>query len=121
VTVPGAPTSPTATAGNTQASVSFTVPASNGGSAITGYTVTSSPAGGVDSHAGTTATTHVVTGLTNGIAYTFTVVETNAAGSSLASDPSNSVTPATVPGAPTNATATPGNVQASVTFTAPVS
>ena len=37
-TVPGAPTGVAATAGNAQASVSFTAPA-DGGSAITGYTV----------------------------------------------------------------------------------
>ena len=46
---PDAPTGATATAGNGQASVSWTAPADNGGSAITGYTVTSSP-GGVDLH-----------------------------------------------------------------------
>ena len=42
-TVPGAPTGVSAVAGNTQATVSFSAPASNGGSAITSYTVTSSP------------------------------------------------------------------------------
>ncbi len=41
-TVPGAPTAAHATAGPNQAAVSFTAPASNGGSAITGYTVTAS-------------------------------------------------------------------------------
>jgi len=94
---------------------------SNGGSAITGYTVTSSPAGGVDSQAGSTATTHLITGLTNGTAYTFTVVAANAVGTSAASAPSNSVTPAGVPGPPTGVSATPGNTQATVAFTAPVS
>ena len=88
--VPGAPTMGTATAGDTQASVTFTAPGSNGGAAITGYTVTSSPGG----FTGTGANSPViVTGLTNGTAYTFTVTATNSAGTGSASSASNSVTP----------------------------
>jgi hypothetical protein len=120
-TVPGAPTIGMATGGDAQASVSFTAPASNGGSPITGYTVTSSPGG----FTGTgTASPIAVTGLTNGTAYTFKVTATNAVGTGAASAASNSVTPAaptTVPGPPTIGTATGGNGQASVTFTAPAS
>ncbi|MFN9689384.1 MAG: fibronectin type III domain-containing protein, partial [Bacteroidota bacterium] len=67
-TVPGAPTSVVATAGNTTASVAFVVPSSNGGSVITGYTVTSNPAGGTATGLSSPLT---VTGLTNGTAYTF--------------------------------------------------
>jgi len=118
---PDAPTAPTATAGNAQATVSFSAPAFNGGSAITGYTVTSSPAGGTDINAGTTATTHTITGLTNGSAYTFTVSATNAIGTGADSTPSSPVTPITVPGAPTGVSATAGNAQATVYFTAPAS
>lgn len=92
-TVPGAPTSVVATAGNGSASVTFKAPVSNGGSTITGYTVTSIPAGGVDIHAGTTSLTHTITGLKNGTFYTFTVKATNAVGTSVASAPSNSVFP----------------------------
>lgn len=94
ITVPGAPTIGAATGGNAQATVTFAAPASNGGAAITGYTVTSSPAGGVDSNAGTTGLSHTITGLTNGTAYTFTVTATNSQGSGAASAASNPVTPA---------------------------
>jgi RHS repeat-associated protein len=122
VTVPGVPVIGTATAGNTQATVTFTAPVSDGGSAITGYTVISSPAGGVDSNAGTTSLNHVITGLTNGKSYTFTVKASNAAGTSAASTASNRVVPAlTVPAAPVIGVATGGNAQATVVFSAPAS
>jgi len=60
-----------------------------------------------------------VTGLTNGTKYTFTVTATNAIGTGPPSQPSNAVTPATVPGAPSIGTATAGNAQATVPFTPP--
>jgi uncharacterized protein (TIGR02145 family) len=73
-----------------QSSVAFTAPASNGGTDITGYTVTSSPGGFSATGASSPL---VVTGLTNGTAYTFTVVATNAVGNSVASAASGAVTP----------------------------
>jgi hypothetical protein len=92
ITVPDAPTIGTATAGDTQVSVSFTAPAFNGGSTITGYTVTSSPG----NFTGSGATSPIiVTGLTNSTAYTFTITATNIVGTSTASAASNSVTPNT--------------------------
>lgn len=118
-TAPGAPTGVTATAGNGQATVGWTAPASNGGSAITGYTVTSSPGGFTATTAGPTSA--IVTGLTNGTTYTFTVTATNAIGTGPASPASPSVTPATVPGAPTSVNAVPGDGQAAVSWTAPAS
>jgi hypothetical protein len=91
--VPGAPTSPVATAGNASASVAFTAPAYTGypANAITGYRVTSSPGG----FTGTGLTSPVtVTGLTNGTAYTFTVAAQNVNGYGPESVASSSVTPA---------------------------
>lgn len=90
ISVPDAPTIGLAIAGEGQVSVAFTPPGNNGGSAITGYTVTSNPGGITGTGAGSPIT---VTGLTNGIAYTFTVIATNAAGNSIASAASNAVIP----------------------------
>ncbi len=88
--VPGAPTNVTAVAGNGEATVSFTAPADNGGSPITGYVVTSDP----DNITATgIATTITVTGLTNGTAYTFSVQASNGVGYGMASAASNAVTP----------------------------
>ncbi|ODU66499.1 MAG: hypothetical protein ABT16_01590 [Rhodanobacter sp. SCN 65-17] len=87
---PAAPTGASATAGDTQASVSFAAPTNTGGAPISSYTVTSSPGGFTATGSASPIT---VTGLTNGTAYTFTVTATNTAGTGPASTPSNAVTP----------------------------
>lgn len=89
--VPAAPVIGTATAGNTEASVTFTAPANTGGAAISGYTVTANPGGLTGTGASSPIT---VTGLSNGLAYTFTVTASNSAGTGSASAASNAVTPA---------------------------
>ena len=116
-TAPGTPTSVVATAGAAQISVAFT-PSTSGGTA-TSYTATC----GTKTATGT-ASPLVVTGLTNGTAYTCTVTATNTSGTSAASSSSASVTPTaavTAPGAPTIGTVTAGKARASVAFTAPSS
>ncbi|HEY0520540.1 MAG TPA: peroxidase family protein, partial [Ilumatobacteraceae bacterium] len=121
---PDAPTIGTATAGAGQATVNWTAPANNGGSAITGYSVrvvnaaTNAQVGALRP-AAATATSLVVTGLTNGTSYSFQVSATNAVGSGAFSALSTPVTLASVPDAPTVGTATPGNAQATVNWTAP--
>ncbi|HEU4511886.1 MAG TPA: fibronectin type III domain-containing protein [Nocardioidaceae bacterium] len=93
---PDMPSDVLATYGNASAQITWTAPRDNG-SPITGYVVTASPGGSKVAVGGDT-TTATVTGLTNGVPYTFTVVATNAVGTSLVSATSNRVTPATTPG-----------------------
>ena len=123
MTVPGTPTMGTVTSGNTLVAVTWTDPTSNGGSTITSYIVTPY-IGGIAQTAqsfNSSATTGVVTGLTNGTSYTFTVAAINGVGESAQSGSSSSVTPATAPGAPTIGTATAATASASLTWTAPAS
>ena len=89
-TIPSAPSSPVATPGISGASVSFTLPASDGGSPIIRYTVTSNP-GGISAIGAASPIT--VSGLTNGVTYTFTVTATNINGVSAPSGASNTVIP----------------------------
>lgn len=97
---PGAPTAVSAVAGNAQAVVSFTAPASVGGGPITSYTATSSPGGLTATGAASPLT---VTGLTNATPYTFTVTASNGA-TGPASVASAAVTPSALVLALTNRT-----------------
>jgi hypothetical protein len=92
---PGTPTATAGTAGTSSAAVSWNAPAYNGGSAVTGYTVTASP--GAQTCTTTGATNCTVTGLTSGTAYTFTATATNSVGTSASTPASNQITPVTTP------------------------
>ncbi|MFM8719959.1 MAG: beta strand repeat-containing protein, partial [Chthoniobacterales bacterium] len=103
-TTPGAPTIGTITPGNGQLSVAFTAPASDGGSAITDYKWS------ID---GTTYTTRagtanpiVITGLTNGTAYTVRIRAVNAAGDGAVATASSTATPMAAPTVTTTSPAT---------------
>jgi uncharacterized repeat protein (TIGR02543 family) len=96
-TTPDAPTIGVATAGDAQATITFTPPADDGGAAIIAYTVTATdvttPANGGQSATGA-GSPITITGLTNGDTYTFTVTATNSVGVGPASDASAAVVPA---------------------------
>ena len=115
-TVPDAPTITEVTSGNAAVTIKFDAPVDDGGSVITGYTATSSPAN--ITAANCTSQQCTVTGLTNGVAYTFTVAASNAVGAGPASEPSPQVTPFTVPAAPTNLVAHPRTGSIKMAFVA---
>jgi hypothetical protein len=115
---PGAPTLVSAARGSKSATVSWTAPESNGGSAITGYTVTCTDGLVTKTATGTaTGTSAVVKSLVNGTEYTCKVAAKNAKGTSVASS-TQTVTPATVSSAPLTATGVSGNGQVTVSWTA---
>jgi hypothetical protein len=90
---PSPPLGVLAAAGITQVIVSWKRPNDDGGSAITSYTVTSSPGNKTATTPDGNTLSAMVTGLTNGTVYTFTVKATNGAGQSPASAPSPAATP----------------------------
>ena len=120
-----APLTPTATAGDTTATVAWTAPTSNGNSAITGYEIT--PFNVTTSTAGAPITTPTAAlnytlpagTLTNFNQYTFTVKAINATGTGAASAATTAVTPG--PNPPTAVNALPGDSSATVSWTAPSS
>jgi alpha-tubulin suppressor-like RCC1 family protein len=86
---PGPPTGVIATPGDTTATISWTAPASLGTGTLTGYTATATFGSSSFTCSTTSALTCVITGLTDLITYTVTVVTNTTDGSSL---PSTSVT-----------------------------
>ena len=126
--VPGAPTSPVATAGGGAALVQWTAPADNGGLPLTSSVVTSTPGGKTCTTAGSSC---LVTGLDNGTAYTFKVVARNAIGLGASSAATAAVTPLSgstalaglggAPLAPTLVTVAAGWKRATVSWQAAVS
>lgn len=94
---PASPTGVTAVPYNTSAGVSFAPPATTPDRPFTHFAVTASPGG---RQCITVTTSCIVTGLTNGTAYTFRVTASTITGYSAPSAASNSTTPKPVPNAP---------------------
>ena len=114
-TVPNAPTSLSATAGDGQAIISFT-PGSNGGSAITNYKYSTDGSNYIELSPAVTTSPITITGLTNGTSYGIYLKAVNARGESSASS-SVSVTPSTIPSSPTSLSASAGDGSATISFT----
>jgi surface protein len=114
-TVSDAPTITSITPGNGTATVAFTAPANDGGSAITDYKY--SIDGGLTwESVGSTTSPFTITGLTNGVEYDIQILAVNAAGEGAASN-EVTITPFTVASAPTGMVATPGDGQIAIAFT----
>jgi len=113
---------PSAYAENGSATLTWAAPSSNGGSAITSYSVTAVPTGGtsVTTTFPGNVTSGTVWGLTPTMTYFFTVSATNATGTSSPSWASNSVTPnAAVPAVMAAPAVTPNSMQVALTWVAP--
>lgn len=127
--VTGAPDVPSAVSGTPRdggIDLTWNAPSSTGQSALTDYAVqyalATAPNTWIDFADGTsTATSASVTGLTNGIAYIFRVAAVSSAGTGSYSAASTSVSPISVPAAPTSPVVTPGDASLSVAFTGAVS
>ena len=114
-TVPGAPTSLTATAsGSTRIDLDWDAPSNDGGASISGYRIEISPNGTSSwtnrvGNTGSTSTSYSHTGLDAGTTRHYRVSAINSAGTGTASSTANATTEdaaTTVPGAPTGLTAT---------------
>jgi len=117
---PDAPTGLSATAGNGQVTITFTDGSANG-SAITNYQYSADGSSNWTAISSTTPTITspaVITGLNNGTSYTYYLRAINANGNGATSATSVTATPRTTPAAPTGLSATAGNGQATITFTA---
>jgi titin len=121
----GTPTAVSATASNGAATVTWTAPASDGGSPVTDYLLERSSDGGATwqsvADGVSTATTANVPGLVNGTTYRFRVAAVNGAGTGAWSDPSAAVTPMGLPGAVTGLSATPSDGRVGLAWAPPAS
>jgi len=119
--VPSAPTNTIVTPGNGQVSVAFTAP-SNNGSPITNYACVLTPLTGSPIVQIGTSSPLIVTGLTNGVSYRFSLQANNAYGIGVAAygTQRGGAVAMVIPGSstsPTNLVVTPGDGQVSIAFT----
>ena len=121
---PGAPTITSVEPDEETLTVNWTAPAEDGGTDISGYRVewklntTASWVGARGADKGASATSHEITGLSNGIQYDIRVRASNSAHDGAWAEATEKQ-PGTPPGAPTIDGVVPGNLTLTVTWTAP--
>jgi predicted phage tail protein len=124
-TTPSAPQSSSASSGNAQVVLSWSIPSSNGGASISGYKIYRGTSSGGEALLITLGNvlTYTNTGLTNGQVYYYKVSAVNSVGEGPLSNEASAtpVAPATVPSAPQNLIATAGNTQVVLTWSVPSS
>ncbi len=123
VSAPGAPSLVSATPGNGAVDLSWSAPSDDGGASVSDYVINEYVGGDtsgtpVPIDPGSTGTSAIVSGLTDGQEYTFTVQAVNSAGTGSASG-ALSATPVTVPGSPSLISATPGDGHVQLSWSAP--
>ena len=122
-TVPGIPTNLALTPADSEIAVTWSAPASDGGSTLTGYDLDyklSSSSNWINSTHSGLVRTFTITSLTNAANYNIRVAAINDRGTgSYVTGTAAPVAAATVPGIPTNLVLTPGDTQIEVAWTAP--
>ncbi|MBU6212862.1 MAG: fibronectin type III domain-containing protein [Actinomycetales bacterium] len=116
-TAPSAPSKVSVKRAVRSIEVTWTAPASDGGSPISGYIVTASPGGAQCTTTGALACT--VTGLFNTNVYTFVVEARNINGLSPKSSPSGEIRPATAPSAPASVVTKSGDGSIHISWSPP--
>jgi fibronectin type 3 domain-containing protein len=120
-TLPTAPQNLQASAGDTQVTLTWLEPSSNGGLAITNYLIYRGTTSGGEALLTTVGNvlTYVDTGLTNGQTYYYKVSATNSVGEGPQSSEISSV-PLGPPSAPQDLSVTSGNTEATLSWSAPL-
>lgn len=121
-TAPGAPSGLTATTRDSQVTVSWAAPAEDGGTPVTGYTVTTrqgTTTVGTPVKVGASVLEATVTGLTNGTTYTVAVTADNAAGTGPEATVTATPQAATTPTTAGPVTVTAGSTTATITWHRP--
>ena len=117
--VPSAPAITSIVGENGQLRVNFNIPDRDGGATITNYRYRIGTGSWVVMNPATTSSPIVIPGLTNGTAYSITLLAINSVGDGTASTGVSGTPQASTPGAPTISAVTAGNQSLSVAFTVP--